>query len=463
MYLVIGHGCVKGRKDETILSPFSLRIPEGSLVMINGESGAGKSVFMHTVAGRCVPGMLDGAEVDAIFMKQDPRYAYLGSHRASDIVDRTRCPSLFHILRIDSYADKLMRELSGGQCQRVVLYYYLVCRTDVPLILLDEPFAALPREMARGICQFMRDTIGNRVIMISSHDLSLNEFADSVITVKSTDVSMMQYKSLLDTKCDDDAHHPLMRSTTPFVHHLRHYAISLWRTERLVSMMSCLLVFVYMCVLLYFETATRKESAFEYIRQIHASNLMVIMVKDATVDVIFDLIRIHRIRMNDGVQTAIDTFALHTLLNVCLVTVMVVAHGLVDCCLFEHNVRLWAAHAMNYMIDIEFFGSVVAFVPITVPTHVSFHLINVYNIGNMITSGSLIPTKWIPSFISRGDVLGLHSKSDLIKSVFEKDEDLYAILKVRVFLLSAIVLFRLWSTRLHSRSSLLWRFFVTGG
>ncbi len=142
------------------LGPISLTVPPGAFLVLVGASGCGKSTLLRLVAGfeRPTSGTVrtGGAEPvpgrGAGIVFQQPRLfpwktvggnvglalRYAGVPRAERA---RRVPELLERVGLHDVADRRIWQISGGQQQRVSIARALA--GDDPLLLLDEPFAAL--------------------------------------------------------------------------------------------------------------------------------------------------------------------------------------------------------------------------------------------------------------------------------------------------------------------------------
>jgi putative spermidine/putrescine transport system ATP-binding protein len=150
------------------LRSVDLDMRDGESVALLGPSGSGKSTLLALIAGFQTPSsgriLLRGQDVSrlspaarkigvvfqnyALFphlsVAQNIGYG-LRMHRWPKADRQERVRGMIDLVGLDGLADRFPRELSGGQQQRVALARALAFQPD--LLLLDEPLAALDREI----------------------------------------------------------------------------------------------------------------------------------------------------------------------------------------------------------------------------------------------------------------------------------------------------------------------------
>jgi NitT/TauT family transport system ATP-binding protein len=158
------HGVTKRFANGTLaLDQIDLTIRSGEFVSLLGPSGCGKSTTLRLIAGLGEPtrGSIswssarsgqrrNGLDVGYVF--QEPTLMPwatvfrnvmlpLALERVDHRVATQRVSQMLERVGLTSFRDAYPRELSGGMKMRVSIARALV--TDPPLLLMDEPFAAL--------------------------------------------------------------------------------------------------------------------------------------------------------------------------------------------------------------------------------------------------------------------------------------------------------------------------------
>ncbi len=186
-----------------------LRLHQGELMLIMGPSGSGKTTLLSLMGCLTKPSegrvLVEGREVQALREEQLPEvrsgsfgfvfqdfnlFPELTAEEnvmlALDISARPSRTSAAEMLGKLGLADKVkrsVRELSGGQKQRVAIARALV--TAPPILLCDEPTAALDTETGLAIMDLLRAAAEEGCgVAVVSHDPRLTRFADRVLRMQ---------------------------------------------------------------------------------------------------------------------------------------------------------------------------------------------------------------------------------------------------------------------------------------
>jgi sulfonate transport system ATP-binding protein len=137
-----------------VLDDVNLSIETGEFVCLLGASGCGKSTLLNLIAGldRPTTGSIDvPAEGAAVMFQESALMPWLTARQNVELALRLRGVSrparrsealeLLDVVNLADAAEKRPHELSGGMRQRVALARALA--QDRPVLLMDEPFAAL--------------------------------------------------------------------------------------------------------------------------------------------------------------------------------------------------------------------------------------------------------------------------------------------------------------------------------
>jgi peptide/nickel transport system ATP-binding protein len=191
-----------GYDGHDVVPPTSFRLHRGEIIGIRGPSGSGKSTLLRLLAG--LEAVRSGTVRWAGAPTPRPRSVQLVFQDATGSLD-PRWPiwkSVTEPMRLRGSAARVAAaaaltelglsdvpltarpsELSGGQCQRVALARALAARA--PLLLADEPTAALDPTVARQVLAAIRDlaSAGTAVVVVSHDDRVLGQLCDRVLTL----------------------------------------------------------------------------------------------------------------------------------------------------------------------------------------------------------------------------------------------------------------------------------------
>ncbi|PLU56370.1 thiamine ABC transporter ATP-binding protein [Sinorhizobium medicae] len=190
--------------DATTLA-FDCTIAAGGIVAVAGASGSGKSTLFNVIAGFEPPDRgevrIFGEEmagrppaerpVSVIFQEHN-LFAHLdvatnvgfGISAALRLgaAERMKVEDALSRVGLAGFGSRLPPTLSGGERQRVALARAFVRHR--PILLLDEPFAALDpglRTEMRSPIRDLHQEEGNTILMITHHPDDVRALAESVI------------------------------------------------------------------------------------------------------------------------------------------------------------------------------------------------------------------------------------------------------------------------------------------
>ena len=186
----------KSYDSHTALQEFNLELSKGEFVSIIGESGSGKSTLLRIAAGLLTQSsgevLLDGKKIENPAEKLVPGYDEIKLiHQDYQLFPNTtveenitrpllnyeegyrkqRVAHLLERLDLTPYKDRLPKQLSGGQQQKVAIAQALAVEPEV--LLLDEPFSHLDAIQKRKLIQELKmflQEMGTTVIFVT-HDL----------------------------------------------------------------------------------------------------------------------------------------------------------------------------------------------------------------------------------------------------------------------------------------------------
>jgi len=179
------------KQQKPVLQDINLTIEEGSLTVILGESGCGKTTLLNILAGFQKPSsgevlvnheVVTGPDVTRAVVFQD--HALLPWLNVADNVGfalqlkglkradiEAQVSAILKIVGLSHVEKANIWELSGGMKQRVGIARALI--SHAPFILLDEPFAALDAFTRENMQQLVLDLWiqQNKSFFLITHDI----------------------------------------------------------------------------------------------------------------------------------------------------------------------------------------------------------------------------------------------------------------------------------------------------
>lgn len=203
--VVLSEGLTVAYDARPVLRSVSFAVQAGEMAGVIGPNGAGKSTLLKCMLGLIRPDygrvLLFGSDAS----EHRGRVAYVPQTEGVDWdfpvtvfdvvvmgrackgwlgwpgrVDREAARAALEQVGMARYADRHIRQLSGGQQRRVFLARALCQEAD--LLLLDEPFAGVDATSEQAIFALIDEirSLGKTVIVVN-HDLSILDRFDRVL------------------------------------------------------------------------------------------------------------------------------------------------------------------------------------------------------------------------------------------------------------------------------------------
>lgn len=200
-------------KNENIVKAVdgvSLKIEDGKFTAIIGTSGSGKSTLLHCMAGLDKPTngtvILDGKNIydyndEELSKIRCKKFGFIfQSFNLIPVIsvydniilpilldgskpDEEYINSIIKAVGLEEQIKKFPNELSGGQQQRVAIARALSNKPAI--IFADEPTGNLDSKTTQDVMSLLKNTVKefNRTLLMITHDQSIADSADRIITI----------------------------------------------------------------------------------------------------------------------------------------------------------------------------------------------------------------------------------------------------------------------------------------
>ena len=211
-------------RGEAPLMRFDAQVPSGALCLVTGPSGSGKSTLLALVAGfetpsagRIVIGEEDwtgrepGERPVTVVFQEHNLFPHLdvatnvvlgiGPRRRVTPDDRERTEDALARVGLGGKGGRLPGELSGGERQRAALARAVL--RDQPVLLLDEPFAALGPALRSEMLELVASVAAERsatVLLVTHQPLDAQSVATYALFLNEGTVHRAGSPAVLDER-----------------------------------------------------------------------------------------------------------------------------------------------------------------------------------------------------------------------------------------------------------------------
>ena len=193
--------------ENEVLKAIDLTVKEGEVVVIIGPSGSGKSTLLKLIStllsptsGKIYYRGTDLQKIDPVEYRKEVSYFFQNASLFDETVqenlsfparireegfDRERAKKLLERVQIpETYLSKEVKELSGGEKQRVALVRNLMYQPKV--LLLDEVTSSLDQENRAIVLDLVRDMMKDQqtTVLAVTHNQEEIDQASRLITIK---------------------------------------------------------------------------------------------------------------------------------------------------------------------------------------------------------------------------------------------------------------------------------------
>lgn len=180
-----------GYGSRVVVKDLNLTVHEGSLTVLLGPNGSGKTTILRSLFGLAnvimgrvevhghvayAPAELDGyinLTVTEVLETARDRFGWVSRDKALRILKETGLGDL---------ANVRFFELSTGQKRLVMLARAIA--SDADLVLVDEPTANLDPGNRARVLRMIKGAAANAAVIVATHDVDMAFLADQVVMIK---------------------------------------------------------------------------------------------------------------------------------------------------------------------------------------------------------------------------------------------------------------------------------------
>jgi len=166
------------------VGPSSLAVMRGTMTLLTGDTGSGKSTILHLVAGTLAINEGERTAAPDLRIRIAPQDSglLLGARPTRALIapaDAVRAEAIARRLEVDHLLDVPPGRLSDGERRRLAIVATLAAAPD--LLILDEPSGGLDDARVTALCELLNDAelLGTSAVLIATHDARLGVLRDS--------------------------------------------------------------------------------------------------------------------------------------------------------------------------------------------------------------------------------------------------------------------------------------------
>ena len=163
-------------ESQSLFEDFALAIPKNQWLGVLGPSGVGKSTLLHAIA-KHIQQQTPTQKMALLPQKSTllPWLSILDNVQLGDSLRgtsnkacRIKAAHLLHDVGLSGKSHHMPHQLSGGECQRVIIARTLYEDSDV--VLMDEPFASLDAISKQDIQDCAQHYFKGKTVVLVTHD-----------------------------------------------------------------------------------------------------------------------------------------------------------------------------------------------------------------------------------------------------------------------------------------------------